>query len=71
MKKPAAKPAAKPAEDGQAALLDDPMQAYAMRVWDGQSVSLSRKERVARVHAALEGQGCTDFSAIELPGGDE
>lgn len=50
---------------------DDPMQAYAMRVWDGQSISLSHKERVRRVHAALADQGCADVTTIQLPVSDE
>lgn len=32
-------------------------QAYANRVWAGQSVSLPRAERLRRVKSALEGQG--------------
>lgn len=34
-----------------------PSQAYADRVWAGQSTSLPRAERIARCIAALEGQG--------------
>ena len=34
-----------------------PSQAYADRVWAGQSISLPRAERIARCIAALEGQG--------------
>jgi hypothetical protein len=32
-------------------------QAYANRIWAGQSVSLPRAERLRRVKSALEGQG--------------
>ena len=32
-------------------------QAYAQRVWDGQSDTVTRKERLERVAKALEGQG--------------
>lgn len=32
-------------------------QAYAERVWAGQSVDVPRKERLERVRKALEGQG--------------
>lgn len=42
-------------------------QAYALRVWNGQSPdTLARNERVRRVAAALEGQGWT-MEGIELP----
>lgn len=32
-------------------------QAYANRIWSGQSVSLNRAERLRRVTAAIEAQG--------------
>jgi hypothetical protein len=32
-------------------------QAYAERVWDGQSVDVPRAEKLRRVEKALEGQG--------------
>lgn len=32
-------------------------QAYANRIWAGQSASLNRAERLRRVQSALEGQG--------------
>jgi hypothetical protein len=35
----------------------NPAQEYAQRVWDGQSPSLSRHERLGRVQVALEAQG--------------
>jgi hypothetical protein len=41
-------------------------QAYALRVWEGQSVSLPRHERVERVKRALEGQNLP-FEGVELP----
>lgn len=44
----------------------DMAQAYALRVWQGQSESLPRSHRVARVKAALEGQGMT-MEGVELP----
>lgn len=40
-------------------------QEMAMRIWRGQSVSLSRKERVRRIESALAGH---DFSADEIAG---
>ena len=42
-------------------------QAYAMRVWSGQSDSVGRNERIRRVKAALEGQNLpTD--GVRFPG---
>lgn len=41
-------------------------QAYAMRVWKGQSDSLGRGERVARIKSALAGQGLS-FDGVVLP----
>jgi uncharacterized protein YifE (UPF0438 family) len=41
-------------------------QAYARRIWSGQSVSLSRHERMGRVRAALEAQGLS-MEGVELP----
>ena len=49
---------------------DTPEQAYAMRVWEGQSSSLPRADRIARVEAALIGQGMT-MDAVQLPASDE
>jgi len=59
MKKP--KQAAAPAP-----LIDDPMQAYAMRVWNGQSSSLSHAQRTERVKAALLDQAF-DITELQLP----
>lgn len=42
-------------------------QAYAMRVWSGQSDSVGRSERVRRIKAALEGQNLP-FDGVRLPG---
>lgn len=41
-------------------------QAYALRVWEGQSESADRPWRVQRVKEALEGQGLP-FEGVELP----
>ena len=41
-------------------------QAYAMRIWSGQSVDLPRAERVRRVAAGLEGQNMS-MDGVELP----
>lgn len=41
-------------------------QAYAMRVWDGQSPDAERGWRIQRVKDALEGQGMS-FEGVELP----
>lgn len=40
-------------------------QAYARKVWDGQSPNLSRDERLGRVRRALESQGMS-MEGIEL-----
>jgi hypothetical protein len=40
--------------------------AYALRVWSGQSVSLSRHERIGRVAEALRAQGLS-MEGVELP----
>jgi hypothetical protein len=53
----------------QVETVDSPMQAYAMRIWEGQSVSLSRGERVARVKAALIEQAF-DITDLQLPASD-
>jgi hypothetical protein len=41
-------------------------QAYALRVWAGQSESLSQHERHGRVRAALEAQGYS-MEGVTLP----
>jgi hypothetical protein len=43
-------------------------QAYAMRVWSGQSVSLNRTERIKRATAAVAGQNLP-IDALKFPGG--
>lgn len=52
-------------QDAQAAA----MNAYARRIWDGQSPSLAVAERIARVKRGLAQQGWTDFDKLELPSG--
>jgi hypothetical protein len=47
--------------------LSEKAQEYAMRVWSGQSVSLGRADRVARIKRALDGQGLP-FDGVRLPG---
>ncbi len=49
---------------------DNKAQAYAIRVWNGQTPSLGRGERVRRVKAAVEAQGLS-FDGVKLPGSDE
>lgn len=41
-------------------------QAYAMRVWNGQSPQVKPAERIRRVAAALEGQGMS-MEGVTLP----
>ena len=41
-------------------------QAYALRVWNGQSTSELRSWRIQRVKEALEGQGLS-MEGVELP----
>jgi hypothetical protein len=43
-----------------------PAQAYADRVWAGQSESADRPWRLSRVKEALEGQGLS-MDGVELP----
>lgn len=51
----------------ESAAMPSPAQAYALRVWNGQSPdTLTRQEREARVAAALAGQGWS-MEGIELP----
>ena len=45
----------------------DPMSAYAKRIWDNQSVTLSLRERVERIVKGLNGQGFSDMSGLKLP----
>lgn len=41
-------------------------QAYAMRIWNGQSPDVKREEKIRRVKLALEGQNLP-FEGVELP----
>ncbi len=41
-------------------------QAYALRVWNGQTPTIPRNERLRRVEAALQGQGMT-MEGVVLP----
>jgi hypothetical protein len=41
-------------------------EAYALRVWAGQSVDVGRDERIARVARALAGQGLS-MEGVKLP----
>lgn len=41
-------------------------QAYALRIWEGQSISAPREWRIERVKQALEGQGLP-FEGVVLP----
>lgn len=46
--------------------VDPRAQAYALRVWNGQSHSETRTWRMERVRLALEGQGLS-MEGVELP----
>jgi hypothetical protein len=46
--------------------ITSPAQAYADRVWSGQSESADRPWRLSRVKEALEGQGLS-MDGVELP----
>lgn len=46
--------------------MTDAAQAYALRVWNGQSPDVPRNERLRRVAKALEGQGLS-MEGVELP----
>lgn len=44
------------------------MNAHALRIWEGQSISLSLKDRVERIKAGLVEQGHAErLSALVLP----
>jgi hypothetical protein len=45
-------------------------QAYAMRVWSGQSEGLGRAERIARCERALQGQNLPT-EGVKYPGGTD
>lgn len=53
-----------PADKGDAARINA-AQAYAERIWNGQSPDLPRVERISRVRAGLERQGMS-MDDIEL-----
>lgn len=59
---PTPEPAPAPVSD-----LRERAQAYAMRVWSGQSDSVGRNERICRVKAALEGQNLPS-DGVRFPG---
>lgn len=62
-----AKPAPpKPTDAPQSADDRAKAQAYAMKVWGGQTPTLGRAERVYRVRKAVEGQGLS-MDGVELP----
>ena len=44
----------------------DAMNAYALRIWDGQSISLSLVDRVRRVVDGLIAQGYADIVSPHL-----
>lgn len=46
--------------------VDDAAQAYAMRIWEGQSPDVPTAERVSRVMAGLTAQGLS--TDVSLPG---
>lgn len=48
----------------------DRAQAYAMKVWAGQSTELKRAERIARIERALEGQNLPT-AGIKYPEGQD
>lgn len=46
---------------------NDAMNAYALRIWSGQSPDLTVSERKTRVIAGLRGQGYDNFDGLKLP----
>ena len=44
-----------------------PMNALALRIWDGQSPDLPLNERVKRIVAALNERGFDEIESLELP----
>lgn len=44
-----------------------PMNALALRIWEGQSPDLPLNERVKRIVAALNAQGFDEIESLELP----
>jgi hypothetical protein len=55
-----------PVVEQPAANLSTMAQAYALRVWSGQSPNVPRNERIRRVMAALNGQNLPT-EGVELP----
>lgn len=45
---------------------DDLAQEYALRIWNGQSPDVPRKERMARVSRGVEAQGMS-MEGVRLP----
>lgn len=56
----------RPPKQQEPATDDSPAQAYARRVWDGQSGTVPINERKRRVAAALEAQGMS-MEGVTLP----
>jgi hypothetical protein len=54
------------AESYVLASMREQAQAYAIRVWSGQSVNIPRNERLKRVKAALDGQNLS-MEGVVLP----
>lgn len=52
-------------EPAAASVSMSPAQAYALRVWNGQSPEVHREERLRRVKLALDGQGLS-MEGVEL-----
>ena len=45
----------------------DDLNNLALRIWNGQSASLSLKDRVHRIVKAAKSRGYDDFSGLSLP----
>lgn len=57
----------RPPKVASAEPIENKAQAYALRIWSGQSVDIPRAERIRRVTAGVEGQGMS-MSGVTLPG---
>lgn len=64
---PRVEPAPEPAPEPIPAMAKPDAQAYAMRVWAGQSDSIGMGDRKRRIRAALEAQGLS-MDGVRLPG---